>query len=317
APAVDWGDAPDPDYETLLASDGARHIIVPTLYLGSTIDGEEDGQPDANATGDDLAGGDDEDGVAFTSAYEPGETMTLTVTASQAGKLHAWVDFNDDGDWTDPGEQIFVSVSLVGGPNDLSFEVPEGASVEDSTFARFRFSSDGGLSCTGAADDGEVEDYELSSRQSIELSLKAGWNMVSVPVQAADMSTSAVFPGADAVYTWNAIGKSYSMPTTIAPEEGYWVAVSTDQIVIVEGTPVDSWEEEPISAGWNMIGSVCGESVDFSNPADAPDGSVEGFAYAWDPLAKSYSYTTTIEPGKGYWIAATQECTLTLPPPGA
>ena len=28
---------------------------------------------------------------------------------------------------------------------------------------------------------------------------------------------------------------------------------------------------------------------------------------------KSYSPTTTIEPGKGYWLAATQNCTLTLP----
>jgi hypothetical protein len=61
-----------------------------------------------------------------------------------------------------------------------------------------------------------------------------------------------------------------------------------------------------------MIGSVI-NSVDFSLPNDEPDGSVQSFAYWWNPTNKAYDYETAIEPGKGYWVASLQNCTLTLP----
>jgi len=40
--------------------------------------------------------------------------------------------------------------------------VPETAALTPQAFARFRFSSAGGLSYTGAASDGEVEDYAVA-----------------------------------------------------------------------------------------------------------------------------------------------------------
>ena len=63
-----------------------------------------------------------------------------------------------------------------------------------------------------------------------------------------------------------------------------------------------------------MIGSVI-TSADFTAPDDNLDGSVMAFTYWWDPVSKSYVYTTTVEPGKGYWAAAVQDCTLTLSAP--
>lgn len=157
----DWGDAPDPTYPTLSGSNGASHVILPNLFLGATIDAEADGQPNATATGDDISGTDDEDGVVFTSALTPGGTTTVDVTASAPGMLNAWVDFNADGDWADAGEQIFMSMPLGGGLNSLMFAVPSSA-VTGRTFARFRLSNAGGLSYDGPAPDGEVEDYEVS-----------------------------------------------------------------------------------------------------------------------------------------------------------
>ena len=52
---VDFGDAPD-SYQTLLASDGPRHGILPGLSLGSMLDPEPDAQPLLDGTGDDLNG---------------------------------------------------------------------------------------------------------------------------------------------------------------------------------------------------------------------------------------------------------------------
>jgi len=159
---VDWGDAPDPTYPTLAASNGANHLLLPGgPFLGAAVDAEPDGQPTANADGDDLAGSDDEDGVVFTSALERWKVATLTVTASIPGVLNAWLDFNQDGDWLDAGEQIFIDLALVPGPNPLAFPVPGGATL-GSTYARFRFSTIPGLAPDGAAPDGEVEDYNVT-----------------------------------------------------------------------------------------------------------------------------------------------------------
>ena len=158
----DYGDAPDPSYPTLAASNGARHLIG-NLYLGAGVDVDSDGQPNATATGDDsLDGNDDEDGVVFTSPLYIGDTTTVDVTSSAVGKLDAWVDFNGDGDWADAGEQIFTSEPLVAGLNSLGFFVPADAFCLSETFARFRLSTAGGLSYEGQADDGEVEDYGVS-----------------------------------------------------------------------------------------------------------------------------------------------------------
>ena len=158
----DFGDAPAP-YPTLLSSNGARHAAFSGLFLGSLIDPEAEGQPDANGAGDNLDGGlNDEDGVLFTSPLIPGQPATVEVTSSGHGFLNAWVDFNGDGDWGDSGEAIFVNQAVERGLNRLTFQVPAAATPTAATFARFRLNSAGNLAPTGAATDGEVEDYLVS-----------------------------------------------------------------------------------------------------------------------------------------------------------
>jgi hypothetical protein len=130
------------------------------------VDYEDDGQPNPTATGDDNYDTDDEDGVTFVGSLTAGNPATVQVTAPKPGYLNAWVDFNADGDWGDPGEQIFEDVQLVAGLNTLSFDVPQGATT-GTTFARFRFCSCKGLSYTGSAADGEVEDYMVNIETSI------------------------------------------------------------------------------------------------------------------------------------------------------
>ena len=168
---LDYGDAPDPTYPTLLANDGARHMTVFSLFMGATMDVETDGQPDADALGDDGDGTDDEDGIIFTSPIVPGETAYLTVIASNPGYLNAWIDFEGDGSWMEPDDQIFTNQQLRGGLNALSFNVPPGAML-GSTFARFRINMNGGLTYTGLALDGEVEDYEVVIEEETREALK-------------------------------------------------------------------------------------------------------------------------------------------------
>jgi uncharacterized repeat protein (TIGR01451 family) len=166
---TDFGDAPA-SYGTQGAG-AASHAVNPLapLMLGSCVDTEPDGQPSANALGDDGAAGtsrigqclDDEDGVTFLTPLAACQTAQLTVTASGPGALDAWIDFNADGDFDDAGEQIFTVGALTAGANTLTFNVPCTA-VSAATYARFRLSSAGHLGPTGAAPDGEVEDYAVN-----------------------------------------------------------------------------------------------------------------------------------------------------------
>lgn len=160
--------AEDPTYPTLAADNGASHTIVPGMYLGSGVDEDPDGQPSAT-DGDDVdvfypdSGniGDDEDGVTFVNSVVPGRLAKINVNASTTGLLNAWVDFNHDGDWNDAGEQVFEDTALSAGDQQLSFFVPTDARMT-TTFSRFRFSTQAGLSPEGNAVDGEVEDHPVS-----------------------------------------------------------------------------------------------------------------------------------------------------------
>jgi hypothetical protein len=68
----DFGDAPDPMYPTLLANNGARHTSGTGPHLGVSVDAESDGQPNATATGDDIAGWTADDEVHAQSGCVPG-----------------------------------------------------------------------------------------------------------------------------------------------------------------------------------------------------------------------------------------------------
>jgi len=57
---LDFGDAPEPAYPTLLANNGARHVLLPGVFLGFAADAEPDGQPTPTANGDDIASTNDD-----------------------------------------------------------------------------------------------------------------------------------------------------------------------------------------------------------------------------------------------------------------
>jgi hypothetical protein len=192
---MDFGDAPN-SYKTLAASNGARHTKVSGVFLGRTCDVESDGRPDSTALGDDVQGSDDEDGIVFVSTLLPGASATIEATASTAGYINAWVDFNQDGDFADAGEQIFSDELVTAGVNELSFRIPSTAAM-GSTFARFRFNTRGLLSWQGAATDGEVEDYRITMAEQFEPQANSGrgglkWSQAP---QRFDAATPFIFNG--------------------------------------------------------------------------------------------------------------------------
>ncbi|MHC0054849.1 GEVED domain-containing protein [Actibacterium sp. D379-3] len=180
ADLVDRGDAP--------ASYGApRHIVVPLIYLGAgRPDTELAPQGNAAANGDDLAGIDDEDGIAILPTFVAGTTTSVTVQTHETlslqlelplppiglvgiTNLQMWIDFDGDGVFS-PAEQVAADYRDGGTGdtdgtfnNSISFDVavPSNAPSQ-TTFARLRWSTTSGLAPNafdGLNLDGEVEDY--------------------------------------------------------------------------------------------------------------------------------------------------------------
>ena len=133
---IDYGDQPD-SYGTTTAGNGPKHILQPDKFLGSCVDAERDGQPNALAglrqNGDDglestyvqgdcdeaddnTVMGDDENGVSFPTPLVPGyeACIEVTYTAKDFGTflvrddvfLTGFIDFNGDGDFSETNEKL-------------------------------------------------------------------------------------------------------------------------------------------------------------------------------------------------------------------
>jgi uncharacterized repeat protein (TIGR01451 family) len=167
---IDYGDAPqdlssidaslNPAYPTLLANSGARHTMDGVHYLGTGVTGDTNGQPTINADGDAQ-----DDGVTFpttgsTSILSVGQSNSITVNASTTGVLNAWIDWNQNGLW-EASEQIATNQAMSAGNNSITV-TPGDTAPHGKTYARFRFSTQSNLQPSGAATDGEVEDYAIN-----------------------------------------------------------------------------------------------------------------------------------------------------------
>ena len=177
------------------------------------------------------------------------------------------------------------------------------------------------LEDAGGADVWSTDSLTATATTDVEpapvdfsITLQPGWNMVSVPILMANMSTAVVFDGAEAVYAWDPASKSYTTPQQVTTERAYWVAVTSVTPLPWHGVPVKAWGL-PVLAGWNTVGSIYYDDpaplVNVTADAE-PDPLRRNAIYTWDPVAKSYIPCTTIEPGKGYWMATAVDCTLTV-----
>jgi GEVED domain len=195
-PPFDFGDAPS-SYLVTSASNGPRHArIGPSL--GALRDAELDGQPTANALGDNTAGANDEDGITFLSSAIPGFPLRTNVSAPVGGFLNVWLDADRDSAFA-TSERLISDQLLVSGSNTL-FPVLPVTTNSGPSFIRFRITENAGEVTTpsGAAPNGEVEDYaiNLSSPATFDISANAVSESAVLGTVIGDFSTATV-PSSD------------------------------------------------------------------------------------------------------------------------
>jgi len=171
------------------------------------------------------------------------------------------------------------------------------------------------------------------------LHLYDGLNMVSLPVRPDDATTESLFAGisdrivrvwtfdaADPADPWKLYEPSGGEANDLAQlsvERGYWVEVSDDVEVTVNGR-VYYGMTIPLRQGWNFIGYPALTERSLESALDGIASFVElvwhyraqDAADPWkryDPSASPWSNDLTrLSPGEGYWILVKQDCQMTL-----
>ncbi|MHC4400827.1 MAG: nidogen-like domain-containing protein, partial [Planctomycetota bacterium] len=284
---IDYGDAPDPPYPSLKGSNGAQHVIFTDYHLGMGVTGESESRQNGDASGDPL-----DDGVVFDGDLVMEQAINVTVTApltgiqpgwqtgDPVGYLDAWVDLNGDGVWADfefpvgsgqiVSEKIFDAEPLFAGDNVLQVATPRDGVVEGDTFARFRFSSVGGLDVTGEAVGGEVEDYQVKIVPYIR-------DFGDAPAQIDTTGDGTA-------------NKDTAYPTLLA-DNGAWHALGGDNVYLGFAPPMpdaeDDGQPDPDALGDDNARSddENGVVIPFMTPGEVPDVFVfvetAGWLNAW------------------------------------
>ncbi len=134
-----------------------------------------------------------------------------------------------------------------------------------------------------------------------------GWNMLSVPLTAADQRTTSLFPTATSPAYAFEPSTGYTLKDTLRNGTGYWLKFSGDQEVALTGAPrlVDSLA---VSAGWNMIGSLS-SPISVDSIISIPAGIISSDFFLYDT---GYFAADSLLPANAYWVKTSSAGTLII-----
>ncbi|MCP4356488.1 MAG: hypothetical protein GY796_00520 [Chloroflexi bacterium] len=194
---IDFGDLPSSYTLTNFSDDGARHCIGGP-YLGTTLTADGDGKEDPNALGDTDEGAvrqPSTNGSSTNGGWTEGNVsggdggrVDITVGGS-SGTVQAFIDFGSGTlaatTLLNCSTGVALSMPLSVGTHQTCFDIAGSTfgAIPQPIRMRLRISTAGGLSTTGLAADGEVEDHS--------------WNFgpTAVTLRDVEIAQSEIPPG--------------------------------------------------------------------------------------------------------------------------
>lgn len=137
------------------------------------------------------------------------------------------------------------------------------------------------------------------------INLNAGWNIVSVPVNAVDMSKTTLFP--DATSPLYGFSNGYVNTDTARSGKGYWVRYGSSTVKNICGTQVEP-NTVAVKSGWNLIGIYTSSAV-VSNLTTTPANIITSPFYQYN---NGYQSATMLETGKGFWVRVNSDGFINL-----
>jgi len=168
----------------------------------------------------------------------------------------------------------------------------------------------------------------LAPQETFSKELVEGWNLISLPLTADNMTVSSVFSSVagkyDAIYrydaethNWVALGADDTLENGV----GYFIHMTENGTWTYQGSAYTAMSI-PLEPGLNLVGWV-------NTSASLPDAlsSIEGdywYVARWNATTQKFEVYVpdappvfndfnTMERGEGYFIAAKTSCTLTYP----
>ncbi len=264
-PLLDYGDS------ALLPLAGS--LRVNSIRLGGIVDGESAAIANADATGDDTSGSDDEDGAVMPELLVTGAPASIPVSvfnnSAAAAWLSAWIDFNGDGVLNDAplsvpgGERLMdqTAINPSSGPVALtvSFTVPDEIASGGSLSVRFRLNNVSSAGPSGVVGSGEVEDYLVPA-----VSVRTQAVMEVRPAGAKDWGTHIAVQAGAAVDYRLTVRNTGALP------------VKDPVIVELLPAPGDTGTVElaPRGSAWRML---------LTGPAGVPAGVEASYSLVQNP----------------------------------
>ena len=148
-----------------------------------------------------------------------GAAYTITITPSWTSTVYTegysvWIDYNQDGDFTDSGEQVFTKASSTATPASGSITIPSTATL-GSTRMRVSMKYSGVPTSCEAFSYGQVEDYTINivatgkHEDTTAMNLKSDIRLFPNPVKGEILNISSV-PNNTAYRIVNLLGQEVS-----------------------------------------------------------------------------------------------------------
>jgi len=131
-----------------------------------------------------------------------------------------------------------------------------------------------------------------------------GWNLAGLPVDEGPLPYQSVFYNASQPpYLFDT---QYEESQNLVTGMGYWIHLNSDETVYFTGAELTRLDLQ-LNEGWNLVSGL-GHSL----PEAAVEDNQGIINSAWHGFNGAYYIATTIEPGYGYWVRASEPGTVTL-----
>ena len=168
------------------------------------------------------------------------------------------------------------------------------------------------------------------AQDRVTIELDSGWNLISLYRDPSEPSISTVLASISGkvISVWAFKGNEWkiynpadsegSELTTMEAGWAYWI--NMNDVGTLEFTGSAPINAITLSSGWNLVGYNASSSQSVADAVDSIDGKYDLiWAYkddSWrlyNAVTPGFSDLSVMEPGYGYWINATEDCTWMLP----
>ncbi|WP_296618360.1 GEVED domain-containing protein [Marivirga sp.] len=244
--------------EVQLVYCGSNGNSVADEYIGRVQLGSLDNSSGAASSG--YA-----DFTSISTELGKGDANTITITPTWTGTIYSegysvWIDYNQDGDFADAGEQVWTQSATKNTPVGGSFTVPTSA-LSGNTTMRVSMKYNGIPTSCESFSYGEVEDYtvNITTGTPEECTIPTSLSASSIGETTATLSWSS-----------ESAANDYTVRVRVSGTSSWSTLAASSNSVNVSGLTADTQYEWQVRSNCSSSSSNYSSSSLFTTAAPAP-----------------------------------------------